>query len=347
GRPLAFVAQVDLASLPALLGETETPKRTTGLSLIICTGIFVVLYGAGTYRLSKASVAYFEDAALRLVQPNIRQIDKWKPDLLLDHLRKLVALSIIEEGGKPRYLIWPETAVPYYLTTAPALRKELAQIVPAEGAIITGAPRRNPESGLYWNSVQVLGERGDILDIYDKQHLVPYGEYMPFRSIMMATGLTDIIPALDRMSDFATPDKAAKKVVSVPGLPPARVMICYEIAFPWEVAPQTAFSWIINVTNDGWFGNTSGPYQHFATTRTRAIEQGVPVIRAANTGISAIIDPFGRVEQQLTLNETGIIDGELPLPITERTIYARYGETLPILMVLIFIVTGTILGRRN
>ncbi|MEX1036772.1 MAG: apolipoprotein N-acyltransferase [Sneathiella sp.] len=338
---------VFLASLPALLGETETPKRTTGLSLIICAGIFVVLYGAGTYRLSTASVAYFEDAALRLVQPNIRQIDKWKPDLLLDHLRKLVALSIIEEGGKPRYLIWPETAVPYYLTTAPALRKELAQIVPPEGAIITGAPRRNPESGLYWNSVQVLGERGDILDIYDKQHLVPYGEYMPFRSIMMATGLTDIIPALDRMSDFATPDKAAKKVVSVPGLPPARVMICYEIAFPWEVAPQTAFSWIINVTNDGWFGNTSGPYQHFATTRTRAIEQGVPVIRAANTGISAIIDPFGRVEQQLTLNETGIIDGELPLPITERTIYARYGETLPILMVLIFIVTGTILGRRN
>ena len=91
-------------------------------------------------------------------------------------------------------------------------------------------------------------------------------------------------------------------------------MICYEIAFPWEVAPKTAFSWIINITNDGWFGNTSGPYQHFAITRTRAVEQGVPVVRAANTGISAIIDPYGRVEQQLALNKAGIIDGELPLP---------------------------------
>ena len=185
------------------------------------------------------------------------------------------------------------------------------------------------------------------MDIYDKQHLVPYGEYMPFRSVMVATGLTDVIPALDRMSDFATPDKSARKVVSVPGLPPARVMICYEIAFPWEVAPKTAFSWIINITNDGWFGNTSGPYQHFAITRTRAVEQGVPVVRAANTGISAIIDPYGRVEQQLALNKAGIIDGELPLPIAARTVYSRYGEKIPVMMVLMFIATGVFLAWRS
>lgn len=338
---------VFLASLPALYGETETPNRTAGISLITCVGVLLAIYGAGTVRLHTSSVTYFADAPIRLVQPNIRQIDKWKPDLLLDHLRKIVALSVIEEGEKPRYLIWPETAVPYYLTTAPALQQELARIVPSSGAIITGAPRRDPESSRYWNSLQVLGEQGAILDIYDKQHLVPYGEYMPFRSVMVATGLTDVIPALDRMSDFATPDKSARKVVSVPGLPPARVMICYEIAFPWEVAPKTAFSWIINITNDGWFGNTSGPYQHFAITRTRAVEQGVPVVRAANTGISAIIDPYGRVEQQLALNKAGIIDGELPLPISARTVYSRYGEIIPILMVLMFIATGIFLARRS
>ncbi|WP_339634474.1 apolipoprotein N-acyltransferase [uncultured Sneathiella sp.] len=338
---------VFLASLPALFGETETPNRTAGISLITCVGVLLAIYGAGAVRLHTSSVTYFADAPIRLVQPNIRQIDKWKPDLLLDHLRKIVALSVIEEGEKPRYLIWPETAVPYYLTTAPALQKELARIVPSSGAIITGAPRRDPESSRYWNSLQVLGERGDILDIYDKQHLVPYGEYMPFRSVMVATGLTDVIPALDRMSDFATPDKSARKVVSVPGLPPARVMICYEIAFPWEVAPKTAFSWIINITNDGWFGNTSGPYQHFAITRTRAVEQGVPVVRAANTGISAIIDPYGRVEQQLALNKAGIIDGELPLPIAARTVYSRYGEKIPVMMVLMFIATGVFLAWRS
>ncbi|WP_340148761.1 apolipoprotein N-acyltransferase [uncultured Sneathiella sp.] len=338
---------VFLASLPALFGETETPRRTAGISLIACIGILLSFYGVGAVRLHNSSVTYFENAPIRLVQPNIQQVDKWKPDLLLAHLQKLVALSLIEEGEKPRYLIWPETAVPYYLTTAPALQKELARIVPPGGALITGAPRRDPEKSRYWNSLQVLGDQGNILDIYDKQHLVPYGEYMPLRSVMVATGLTGIIPALDKMSDFATPDKSARKVVSVPGLPPARVMICYEIAFPWEVAPQTAFSWIINVTNDGWFGNTSGPYQHFAITQTRAIEQGVPVVRAANTGISAIIDPFGRVEQQLALNETGIIDGQLPLPLAERTIYSRYGETIPVLVVLIFIFTGVFLARRR
>ncbi|MAZ04022.1 MAG: apolipoprotein N-acyltransferase [Sneathiella sp.] len=338
---------VFFASLPALFGEVGTPKRTAGISLIACIGILLALYGVGAARLYNSSVTYFEDAPIRLVQPNIQQVDKWKPDLLLDHLQKLVALSLIEEGEKPRYLIWPETAVPYYLTTAPTLQKELARIVPPGGALITGAPRRDPDKNQYWNSLQVLGEQGNILDIYDKQHLVPYGEYMPLRSVMVAMGLTDIIPALDKMSDFAMPDKSARKVVSVPGLPPARVMICYEIAFPWEVAPQTAFSWIINVTNDGWFGNTSGPYQHFAITQTRAVEQGVPVVRAANTGISAIIDPYGRVEQELALNDTGIIDGQLPLPLAERTIYSRYGEIIPVLVVLIFILTGAFLAIRR
>jgi apolipoprotein N-acyltransferase len=337
---------VFLSSLPALLGETDTHRKTSFLSLAITLGLFVALYGIGITRIPSTAVKSFENSSMRIVQPNIPQSDKWKPDLLLEHLRKIVTLSLTDDGADPRYFIWPETAVPYYLTTSEALQKELAQIIPSGGAITTGAPRRDPVVRQYWNSLQVLGETGEILDIYDKQHLVPYGEYMPLRSIMQATGLSEIIPALDQMSDFATPDGSAKKVISIPGLPPARAMICYEIVFPWEVASETTFSWILNITNDGWFGTTSGPYQHFAMTRTRAIEQGVAVVRAANTGISAIIDPYGRVREELALNETGFLDGALPLPISERTLYARYGEIIPIALVIIFIGIGFGLSRR-
>ena len=337
---------VFFSSLPALFGDTDTSRRTASLSFVITAGFFVILYGVGVSRVPGSPVKSFENSTMRIVQPNIPQSDKWKPDLLLEHLRKIVALSLTDDGNTPRYFIWPETAVPYYLTTSKPLQIELAQIIPPGGAIATGAPRRDPVVRQYWNSLQVLGETGEILDIYDKQHLVPYGEYMPLRSVMAATGLSKIIPALDQMSDFAAPDGSAKKVISIPGLPPARAMICYEIVFPWEVAPETAFSWILNITNDGWFGTTSGPYQHFAMTRTRAIEQGVAVVRAANTGISAIIDPYGRVTEELALNETGFIDGTLPLPISERTLYARYGEAIPIALVIIFIGIGFRLNRR-
>ncbi|MDF2366991.1 apolipoprotein N-acyltransferase [Sneathiella sp.] len=337
---------VFLSSLPALLGEAGTPRRTALVSLTITLGLFVALYGVGVLRVPDSPVQSFENSTMRIVQPNISQRDKWKHDLLLDHLRKIVALSLTDDGNSPRYFIWPETAVPYYLTTTKPLQKELAQIIPSGGAIVTGAPRRDPVVRQSWNSLQVLGETGEILDIYDKQHLVPYGEYMPLRSFMAATGLSKIIPALDQMSDFATPDSSAKKVISIPGLPPARALICYEIVFPWEVDPDTAFSWILNITNDGWFGTTSGPYQHFAMTRTRAIEQGVAVVRAANTGISAIIDPYGRAGEELALNETGFIDGELPLPIPERTLYAQYGEAIPVALVIAFIGIGVGLRRR-
>ena len=338
---------VFLASLPALFGETETPRKTAMAAVGGMIALFVILAGAGYVRIPAGPVASFDNTSLRIVQPNIQQTDKWKMDRLLEHLQKIVSLSLIEEGEKPRFYIWPETAVPYYLTTARPLQRELAQILSPGGAIFTGAPRRDPVQQKYWNSLNVLGANGEILDIYDKQHLVPYGEYMPLRPLMEATGLTKLIPALDNMSDFATPDKRAKKVISVPGMPPARALICYEIAFPWEIAPDRPFSWILNVTNDGWFGNTSGPYQHLAIARTRAIEQGVAVIRAANTGISAIIDPYGRIEEKLSLNQTGVLDGSLPMPITERTVYARFGEMIPLILTGLFLLSGLLLSRRN
>ncbi len=337
---------VFISTLPSLFGEADRPKQSSVKWLSSAAVFLLILYGLGQWRLSDEPTDAYENTNLRIVQPNIPQVDKWKAHLRLGHLRKLVALSETETGDNPTHLIWPETAVPYYLTTSRQLMEQLAEFVPPGGAIATGAPRQDPVIRQYWNSLQVLNENGEITDIYDKQHLVPYGEYMPLRDLTMALGLTDLIPALDQMSDFAVPDPSANRTVRLPGLPPARAMICYEIVFPWEVRGDEEFSWILNITNDGWFGTTSGPYQHFAATQTRAIEQGVPVIRAANTGISAIIDPYGRVLDRLDLNDTGILDGALPKPLNTPTFYSKYGEYTSLFLTFMALIIGVFLGRR-
>ncbi|TNE35647.1 MAG: apolipoprotein N-acyltransferase [Alphaproteobacteria bacterium] len=338
---------VFVSCLPALIGETGGSARTARYALLLGCSLFAALVGLGAYRLTAPAPGIYEKTNLRLVQPNIAQTDKWKQDLRVGHVRKILQLSLTPATQKPDYLIWPETAVPFYLTTSESLRNELADFVPKGGAIITGAPRYSPVTRQYWNSLQALDEKGRITAIYDKQHLVPYGEYMPLRSLMTMTGLTHLIPALDQMSDFASPDKTAPRIVKIGNLPPARAMICYEIAFPWEVATGRPFDWILNITNDGWFGNTSGPYQHLAMARTRAIEQGVAVVRAANTGISAIIGPYGRFEKRLGLDMSGVVDGALPRPLPGRTLYARFGEYIPVGLTLFFLAAGALLSKQR
>ena len=336
-----------VSSLPALLMDKTVTRKISQRAIIVGGSVIVLLFALGEWRLLSHPDTAFEDINLRIVQPNIPQAVKWIPELRLGHLRKIVEMSAANNGLTPDHLIWPETAVPYYLAATPKLLEQLAEYVPEGGSIITGAPRRDHALGQYWNSLHVLEKTGKITGTYDKQHLVPYGEYMPFRDFMMATGLTQLIPALDQMSDFAVPDENASRIIQPPGMPPARAMICYEIAFPWEVAPDADFSWILNVTNDGWFGNTSGPYQHLAMTITRAVEQGVPVVRAANTGISAVIDPYGRIIAEIGLNKTDVIDSQLPSSLEMKTLYARSGEYFTGFMVVILILFGAVMGRRG
>ncbi|MEH6527785.1 MAG: apolipoprotein N-acyltransferase [Sneathiella sp.] len=334
-----------VSSLPALLADRHTTKPI-GIKFVTAGGmIFILIFAAGQWRLYGQTAEIYSEKKIRIIQPNIRQADKWKQHLRRNHLLKTITLSQTDNGFHPDYLIWPETAVPYFLTTSDQLKAQLTEFVPHGGAIVTGAPRQDPLTKQYWNSVQVLESDGKIEQIYDKLHLVPYGEYLPLRSWLKASGLMKLIPVLDRMSDFAIPDGEAPNTITLSGLPPARVMICYEIAFPWEVAKNSQFSWILNATNDGWFGNTSGPYQHLAITKTRAVEQGKPVIRAANTGISAIIDPYGNVIQELGLNEAGIIDGYIPMPTKTITFYGNVGEIIPVMMALILLVFGVYYGR--
>ncbi|MBF0394337.1 MAG: apolipoprotein N-acyltransferase, partial [Alphaproteobacteria bacterium] len=215
-----------------------------------------------------------------------------------------------------------------------------AAAVPPGGLLLTGAPRATPpgEPFRVWNSLVVIDERAGVAGIYDKVHLVPFGEYVPLRGVLPIAKLTH------GSTDFSS--GGALATLDLPGLPPVGPLICYEAIFPGRVtAADRRPAWLLNVTNDGWFGISAGPHQHLASARLRAIEEGLPMVRAANTGISAVADGHGRVVATLGLGERGVLDAPLPNDLSP-TPYARLGDTVP-LSVAALLAALSLLTRRR
>jgi apolipoprotein N-acyltransferase len=220
--------------------------------------------------------------------------------------------------------IWSETAVPFVLGHAPELLAQSAASTGADGRLILGIRRVEaaPEGDRWFNSLAVLDPDGTAAAVYDKHHLVPFGEYVPLSGLIARLGL----PALTTLTRGGFTAGSGPHLVAAPGVPPFLPLICYEAIFPDALsAPEGRAEWLVQVTNDAWFGEASGPWQHFAQARVRAIEQGLPLARAANTGVSAMIDPYGRVVASLGLDEAGYLDAVLPGPLPP-TLYARYGD---------------------
>lgn len=277
---------------------------------------------AGMLRLDWAGHDTVDGVRLRLVQPNIEQSLKWKSDLRASHLRKLIAMSRGEADPPPTHVIWAETAVPYLLEHDEAARLAVAGAVPENGLVITGAVRTSPpgvEPYQVWNSMMAIDETGEIRAVFDKSHLVPFGEYMPLKSVLplkkITEGSTDFSPGPGPLT------------LDLPGLPPVGPLICYEVIFPHEVAdPNRRPSWLLNLTNDSWYGNSAGPHQHWAQSVLRAVEEGVPLVRVANGGISGIVDSYGRPRAKTELETEAVVDGELPTALATPPIYARLGD---------------------
>ncbi|MDA0675460.1 MAG: apolipoprotein N-acyltransferase, partial [Proteobacteria bacterium] len=288
------------------------------------------------------------DVRLRLVQPSIDQRLKWRPELRGGHVARQLgmsqgpwrpaqdAASQPEAAAGPTHVIWGETALPFLLEREPLLQQALGRLVPPGGAVITGAPRASDltDHAQLYNSIQVIDASGRIVATYDKVHLVPFGEYVPLH------GWLPIEKVAQGQRDFSA--GAALQTLSLPGLPPASPLICYEVIFPGAVALRDRRpAWLLNLTNDAWFGRTSGPYQHFAAARLRAVEEGLPVVRVANTGISAVIDGFGRTRASLGLGVDGVLDARLPAALPP-TPYVLWGDA-PALAVCLLIILGTAL----
>lgn len=320
---LLAAAGVALLLLPGMPRRVRIAALTLPLAL-------AVSIGAGMLRLSQASEATVPGVQLRLVQPSVPQTLKWRDDLRRKHLQQHVDLSLTPAAVAPTHIVWPETAIPYLIDEAPDLRQALGRLVPAGGALIAGGIRRSFDQSqqlTLYNSLFALDQTGQIAARYDKQHLVPFGEYLPFRSWLQLLGLDKLAVGA---VDFSNGGKAA--ALAMPGLGQVRALICYEAIFPAEIATGEAArpDLLLNVTNDAWFGRSSGPYQHFAAARFRSVEQGLPLVRAANNGVSAIVDSYGRVVARLDLNAVGVVDGPLPAPAARRPFYAWLGD-LPVL----------------
>lgn len=330
---LTLIAVLVCASPAAVWGPPAAVRGSLRRRLALPLIMAAVLAGGvlwGQQRLNAAVVEYVPGVRLRIVQPNIKQSEKWKPGNQDHVFQTYLAVSRNGAGGAEplagiTHLIWPESAVPFLLAqTRPAL-DAIARLLPPGAVFITGAMRIEPEDIRapdlkVYNSLYVMDDEANILATYDKLHLVPFGEYLPFQKTLEDLGLAQ----LTGVRGGFTAGRGSR-LTHAPGLPPFLALICYEIIFPGEIdEPGARPQWMLNLTNDGWFGASIGPYQHLHQAQLRAVEEGLPVIRAANTGISAVIGPYGRVLDDLSLGTAGAIDTGLPRA-APATPYARWG----------------------
>ncbi len=331
---------------PAVLAgdDDEAERGVSGrvfgmMAIVLATAVAWI---AGSARLSGSQPAFVEDVKVRVIQPNIAQNRKWDPKYrteIFDSLLELSDMATTPEvtGVKDvTHVVWPESALPFLLEANPRAREQIAELLPENVTLITGALRRapvgrpgEPDDNRARNSVLVINHEGKTVASYDKAHLVPFGEYLPFASWLEPLGLRQMVTLPGSFVPGFGP-----RTISLQNAPPVSLLVCYEIIFPRAVIDRDKRpGWILNVTNDAWFGESIGPRQHFAQSRMRAIEEGLPVVRVANTGISAVIDPYGRTLKSLPLGRRGVVDSALPKAIPP-TFYATFGDKIVLMLVL-------------
>jgi apolipoprotein N-acyltransferase len=344
---LTFLSVAIFASPAVLIDGTSRGRKpwiapVLALLLLVAMGIF------GVVRLTQQPTK-FTNVKLRIMQPNLQQDVRFNYSAKAEVMQKYLTLSDRASGPQStgvrdaNVLIWPESAFPFFLTREADAMAQIADLLPKGTVLITGAVRApdlppGVKITRAYNSIYVIDHDGSVLSVYDKLHLVPFGEYLPFQNWMEKLGFEQ----LTKVQGGFIPG-SVRRTLDIPNAPHALPLICYEAIFPGDVAARdNRPGWIVNLTNDGWFGISTGPYQHLQQVRLRAIEEGLPVVRAANDGISAVIDPLGRIVAQLGLGLEGVLDSSLP-SANPPTIYTRTGD----IPAAIFVACGLIFAIRR
>ncbi|MEQ9350745.1 MAG: apolipoprotein N-acyltransferase, partial [Alphaproteobacteria bacterium] len=343
GLSLAVVLWAGGASL------LDRPIRSGALLLLVGLPLAMAAYGFARLERSYAPTDGLMPVMVRLVQPAVPQREKWDPTLRFAHLDRLVDLTAApprDSDQAPQVVIWPEAATAFDLAGDAALRRAIAGILPAGGVLIAGTLRqelgqdRGQDSGRVFNAIIAVDSDGAVRATYDKHHLVPFGEYVPFAD---APGVAAL--ALGRGSLSAGAGRRTLRVGHIPAFGP---LVCYEAIFPGQVTARgTRPDWLLNLTNDAWYGETAGPHQHFAAVRLRAVEEGLPLVRVANTGISAVVDSWGRLQAVIPLGVgPAFVDAPLPRALP-ATVFARVGLAGPLSLAGLVLLAGWGLSGRG
>ncbi len=295
----------------------------------------------GWLRLPADAAPTFADVAVRIVQPNVSQSEKWKPEFFERNWRVLVDLTQRPGLESRTVVVWPEAAPPLALLEQPEALKVAALILPDTTTLLTGTIRiERGQKRQFFNSMAAVSGTGQVLATYDKAHLVPFGEYLPLFWLLEPLGVSQITG-----SGQGYTEGSGIQTLTIPNLPPFGPLICYELIFPGKVSvPGQRPDWLMTMTDDSWFGPWTGPYQHLGIAKVRAAEEGLAVVRAANTGVSAVIDPYGRITGSLGLDRTGVLDAELPRPLP-RTLYSIAGDVIFLLMLLAATTVGLVFSK--
>jgi apolipoprotein N-acyltransferase len=351
GFPWALLGHTLIATPFVDMAAFGGPHVLTMIVVLLATGLFCIALGqwkrgvlgllsvvlvAGGVSLSRPTAGLTE-STVRLIQPNAPQDEKWDIDKRHVFFDRMIGFT--GEGDVSDLVVWPESSIPVLLHYADP---ELEMVTDAaRGApVIVGVNRA--QEGLYHNSFILLGRGGQIDDIYDKQHLVPFGEYVPGGDLLHNVGIKGFGSSY---GGGFTPG-SGKRTIDVPGIGAVRPLICYEGIFAEEIGgseerPQA----MVLITNDAWFGKDAGPFQHLAQAQLRAIEQGIPMVRVANTGVSAMIDARGQVTASIPLNTAGYLDALLPAPLPP-TQYSKTGDW-PVLVLLALMLSIVGFRRRT
>ncbi len=353
---LTVLAVLICAAPATILDRGSVLRRFAPPALAAAALACLALAGAGRIGGADAPVT---GVRLRLVQPNIPQDAKFRPENRDGIVERYVALTRQPPAAgepEPTHIVWPESAFPFLVQRDPDALATIAAGLQPKKLLLTGAARASEalpgERPRIYNAILVIEPDGTITDSYDKVHLVPFGEYLPgfLDGALRAIGLRQFVSLPGGFSAGSPHDQ---RILTVPGLPPVVATICYEAIFPGAIRPHTPPAGaratpglILNVTNDGWFGDTPGPRQHLAQARLRAVEEGLPLVRDANTGISAVIDPHGRILAQTAIDTETVLDADLPSPLDGGTLYARFGD-LPFAAMLALCLGCALVGRRE
>ncbi|UYN98864.1 MAG: apolipoprotein N-acyltransferase [Devosia sp.] len=349
---LTFLAPL-LAMTPALVWPGDDRSWSHRLApLFLALFVIAAQLGYGWNRLTGISATERTDVTLRLVQPLVYEhadFGNVDPVALVDRLIMLsdMRMDPTDQGlADITQLVWPESSLPFFLETYPEALARIARMLPEQASLLAGVPRRPlalAETGSTqppFNSVVAIDTEGEIIASYDKAHLVPFGEYLPFADFFSQLGITQFVPGADGWSA----GDVRRRLMSLPGAPAPLVLVCYEIIFSGDLGETEGAQYLLNVTNDAWFDRSIGPAQHAHHARLRAVEEGMSLVRAANTGLTFATDPLGRITAQLVPGQMAALDVR-PHQKLDGTAFSRLRHWPFLIAVIAGILCGFVAAR--